>query len=336
MTTSTTDAAVLPAAPDPPRRRRTWRDRLHAWDSKGAPYAFITPFFLIFLSFGLFPLVYTAYISFQRVELNSIDKSEWVGWKNYVFLLGDDQFWLALRNTISIGLLSTVPQLLMALGIAALLNYKLRARNFYRVGVLLPYATSVAAATLVFGQLFGRDFGMINLMLESIGIDHVDWESGTFSSHLAISIIVTWRWTGYNALIYLAGMQNIPEELYEAAAIDGAGKWRQFISVTLPGLRPVIIFTVVISSIGALQLFGEPLLFGHGTTGGGASHQFQTLGLYLYEQGWGYGHLGRAAAVAWTMLLIIVVVVLFNSWLARRGVSGSLARIKHRTRGVRR
>ena len=319
--TETSRGADTPPKSGPPRRSR-WR----VFSTASAPYAFVSPFFIIFLAFALFPLIYTAVISFQRVELTTMDQHEWVGWRNYDFLLHDSQFWHATMNTITIGLLSTVPQLLIAVGIAALLNNWMRARTFYRVGLLLPYATSVAAATLVFGQIFGRDFGLINLMLNTVGLDKIDWESGTWTSQFAISVIVTWRWMGYNALIYLAGMQNIPDELYEAAAIDGAGKWRQFTSVTLPGLRPVIVFTVVLSSIGALQLFGEPLLFGHGSTGGGASNQYQTLGLYLYEQGWGYGHLGRAAAVAWLMLLLIIFVVLVNSYIARRGLKGSLIR----------
>lgn len=242
---------------------------------------------------------------------------EWRGLDNYTALLRDDFFWTALRNTFTIGVVSTVPQLLMALGLAHLLNYKLRGRTFFRVTMLLPYATSVAAATLVFAQLFGRDFGLVNWLLGLAGIGPVDWQSGTVASQIAVSTIVTWRWTGYNALIYLAGMQSIPGDLYEAAELDGASRWRQFLHVTLPGLRPTILFTIVVSTIGATQLFGEPLLF-EGSISGGISHQYQTLGLYMYEQGWGYFHLGRAAAIAWVMFVLIVLLVLLNTALARR------------------
>src|SRR6185312_8873099 len=139
-----------------------------------------------------------------------------------------------------------------------------------------------------------------------------------WSSKFAVSTIVIWRWTGYNALIYLAAMQAIPQDLYESAALDGASRWRQFIHVTLPSLRPTILFTVVVSTIGASQVFGEPLLFGGGAAEGGALGQYQTLGLFLYQQGWQIGQLGRAAAVAWVMFLMIVVLVLVNSALARR------------------
>ena len=148
-------------------------------------------------------------------------------------------------------MLSTVPQLLLALGLAHLLNYRLRGRTFLRMAMLMPYATSVAAATLVFAQLFGRDFGLINWLLGLVGIDPVDWRNGDWTAQIAISVIVIWRWTGYNALIYLAGMQSIPQDLYEAAAMDGANRWQQFLHVTLPGLRPTILFTVVVSTIGA-------------------------------------------------------------------------------------
>ncbi|PBC71791.1 cellobiose ABC transporter membrane protein [Streptomyces sp. TLI_235] len=282
-----------------------------------APYGFVAPFFVLFAAFGLFPLVYTAYVSLHRVELQTSEQMDWLGLQNYTRLFEDPFFWNALGNTFTIGVLSTVPQLLMALGLAHLLNYRLRGRTFFRVAMLMPYATSVAAATLVFAQLFGRDYGLINWVLTSVGVGPVDWQADTWASQFGVSAIVTWRWTGYNALIYLAGMQAIPGELYESAAMDGASRWQQFRHVTIPGLRPTIVFTVVVSTIGATQLFGEPLLY-EGNSGGGISHQYQTLGLYMYEQGWSFFHLGRAAAVAWVMFLLIVVLALLNAAIAAR------------------
>ncbi|WP_435599889.1 carbohydrate ABC transporter permease [Streptomyces sp. C10-9-1] len=311
--TLTAPARSAPGGDAPPQRRRSAR---RAWQTV-SPYAYIAPFFTLFAAFGLFPLLYTAFVSLYRVELQTPGEMEWRGLGNYTALFGDAFFWTSLRNTFTIGVLSTVPQLVMALGLAHLLNYRLRGRTFLRTAMLLPYATSVAAATLVFAQLFGRDFGLVNYVLGLAGIDPVDWQTGTVASQVAVSTIVVWRWTGYNALIYLAGMQSIPRELYEAAEMDGASRWRQFLHVTLPGLRPTIVFTVVVSTIGATQLFGEPLLF-EGSVSGGISHQYQTLGLYLYEQGWGFFHLGRAAAIAWVMFLLIVVLVGTNAALARR------------------
>ena len=312
-------SASQAVAAAPPSRRQVWRSRLYLLDVKGSPYACIAPFFILFLAFGLFPLIYTAYVSLHNVDLGNPDAQAWVGLANYTRLLHDQFFWNALRNTFSMGVISTVPQLLMALGLAHLLNYRLRGRTFFRVSVLVPYATSTAAAAIVFAELFGRDFGLINWLLSLVGIDRVDWESGRWTSQIAISAIVTWRWTGYNALIYLAAMQAIPADLYGAAAVDGAGRWQLFRHITIPSLRPAIVFTVVVSTIGATQLFGEPLMFGGGTGHlGGANHQYQTLGVYLYDLGWYNFRLGRAAAVAWAMCLIIVLFVVINSLLARR------------------
>ncbi|MGH3024387.1 MAG: carbohydrate ABC transporter permease [Gaiellaceae bacterium] len=305
-----------------PRPRGTWRTRLAWLDAKLSPYAYVSPFFLLFFAFGLFPLVYTAWVSLHSVTLQNTDEMTWVGLENYSRLIHDDAFWNALLNTLTIGLISTVPQLLMALGLAHLLHSKLRGSTFFRVSMLMPYATSVAAATIVFAMLFGRDFGLINWSLGLVGIDNIDWESGRWTSQIAISVIVTWRWTGYNALIYLAAMQAIPKDLYEAAEVDGANRWHQLRHVTIPGIKPTIVFTVIISTIGATQLFGEPLLFGGaGGYRGGADHQYQTLGLLLYEQGWFNFQLGRAAATAWTMFLIIMLAVAVNALLASRGRS---------------
>ncbi|MFF4531949.1 carbohydrate ABC transporter permease [Streptomyces sp. NPDC001407] len=323
--TATAEAPRETDAPPPggaEKRRsgpRPWRSRLCRWDVRYSPYAFVAPFFLFFSAFGVFPLLYTGWASLHRVDLSSPDHMEWAGAHNYLRLLDDDFFWNALRNTFTIGVLATVPQLLMALGLAHLLHFRLRAASFWRVALLTPYATSVAAATLVFVLLYGRDYGMANWALGAAGFGPVDWQSGRWTSQLAVASIVIWRWTGYNALIYLAAMQAVPDELYESAALDGASRTQQFRHVTVPALRPTILFTVVVSTIGATQLFGEPLLFGGaGGQKGGAAHQFQTLGLYLYEQGWFDFHLGRACAVAWTMFLILLVIGAVNVVIARR------------------
>ncbi len=300
-------------------RRRARRARRHRRATRWSPYAFIAPFFLFFAAFGLFPLLYTGWASLHRVELTDPTHMEWAGLHNYSRLWDDEFFWNALRNTFTIGVISTVPQLLIALGLAHLLNYRLRGSMFFRVAILTPYATSVAAATLVFVLLFGRDYGMVNWALGLLGSDGIDWQNGTWTSQLAVSTIVIWRWTGYNALIYLAAMQAVPGDLYESAALDGASRWQQFRHVTIPSLRPTILFTVVVSTIGATQLFGEPLLF-NGSAGatGGADHQYQTLGLYLYEQGWVNLHLGRASAIAWTMFLILLLIGAVNWLIGRR------------------
>ncbi|MEE1928186.1 sugar ABC transporter permease [Streptomyces sp. TRM 70351] len=313
-------AAPRPAPPSPrEERKRARRSRWYQRDVKWSPYGFIAPFFLFFGAFGLFPLLYTGYASLHSVSLTAPTDMEWVGLKNFTRLFEDDFFWNALGNTFTLGVISTVPQLLIALGLAHVLNYKLRGSTFFRVVMLAPYATSVAAATLVFVMLYGRDYGMINWALDLVGIDPVDWQNGKWTSQFAISTIVIWRWTGYNTLIYLAAMQAVPRDLYESAALDGATRWQQFLHVTIPSLRPTILFTIVVSTIGAMQLFGEPLLFNPtGGASGGIDNQFQTLGLYLYEQGWVNLHLGRASAIAWMMFLILLVIALVNAVIARR------------------
>ncbi len=270
---------------------------------------YLVPFIVIFGLFGLFPLLYSGFASLTDISLQNTGQWNFLGFANYAKLFSDTFFWNALGNTLTLGLLACGPQLVFALLIANLLNYKSRFQTFWRVAVLLPYATSIAAATLIFAQIYGHDYGPVNHVLTSLGLPAVDWQNGSFASQLAIASIVTWRWTGYNALIYLAAMQSISDDLYEAADLDGASKVRQFLSITLPSIRGTILFTVVVSTIGAMQLFAEPLLFEGGPVGvgGGVSHQYQTLTLYMYQQGFSFFHLGYASAIAFSILLLIVL-----------------------------
>jgi cellobiose transport system permease protein len=309
---SQTSSGVRRAAKADTRRRG------HRLPGSRAGYAYVLPFFLVFLAFSVYPWLDTAWVSLHDTRLSTYDQSSFIGLENYRNLFTNQFFWNAFRNTITIGIISTVPQLCMALGIAHLLNYRLRGRTFFRVAILMPYATSLAAATVIFAELFDPKLGLVNWALTSVHLPAVNWQGDKWPSQIAVSSIVIWRWTGYNALIYLAGMQAINNDLYEAAAIDGAGRWAQFRHVTLPGLRPTILFTIVVSTIGAAQLFGEPLLYHNGMADGGTSNQYQTLGLLMYQQGWVNDRLGLASATAWTMFLIIVVAVSINVLLARR------------------
>ena len=312
-----TTAATQPA----PRRRRATRSRLRRADAKVSPYLYVAPFFVLFAIFGLFPLFYTAWVSLT--DRNLLDpSSSFIGLANYSELLHDSYFWNAVENTLGIWVLSTVPQLVLALVIAHVLNRRLRVRTFFRMSILLPQVTSLVAVALIFSQLFGYRYGLVNYLLNQVGIDNINWEAGRISSWVALSTMVTWRWVGYNALLYLAAMQSIPDELYEAAAVDGARTWRQFVHVTIPMLRPVIIFTVIISTIGGLQLFTEPYLFqpvkGAGT--GGSARQYQTVAMYLYEKAFGSTQFdfGYAAAIAWCMFLLIALIAFLNYLLVRR------------------
>jgi cellobiose transport system permease protein len=300
---------------------RVRRRVLRRLDAGVSPYLYIAPFFVIFGVFGLFPLVYTAYVSLtDRNLLNPV--SHFIGLHNYALLIHDSYFWNSVENTFGIWFLSTVPQLGLALVIAHVLNTKLRARTFFRMAVLLPQVTSIVAVALIFTQLFGHDYGFVNYVFGLFGVHHIYWESGRLSSWIALSVMVIWRWTGFNALIYLASMQSIPEELYEAAAVDGARRFRQFIHVTVPMLRPTILFTVVISTIGGLQLFTEGYLFQPRASGGtgGSARQYQTIVMYLYEKFLGSTQFkfGYAAAIAWCLVLLIALFGLVNYFLVSR------------------
>lgn len=299
------------------------RRRLSRWDQKYSGYFYVAPFFIIFLLFGLFPMIWTGWVSLR--EMNPLD-GIWggisVGFDNFHRLLFEDpRFWNAVRNTFSIWVMSTVPQLIFALGLAHVLNERLlKGKTFWRMSMLVPNITSVVAVAIIFSSIFGRDYGIANWLLESLGFSRIDWSAGVVSSHIAISTMVMWRWTGYNALIYLAGMQAIPKDLYEAATIDGASRWQQFLHVTIPQLRPTIIFTVIVSTIGGMQIFAEPLILGGqgGGTTGGSARQFQTLTLFLYEQGFREFRFGYASAIAWLLFLFILVFSIVNFLISRR------------------
>ncbi|UBU15054.1 carbohydrate ABC transporter permease [Nonomuraea gerenzanensis] len=309
------------------RRRRSVR---HTLDVRVSPYAYVAPFFLLFCAFGLFPLVYTAWVSLHEWTLLS-ETQEFIGLGNYSTLLTDAYFWNATFNTLSIGVLSTVPQLALAIWLAHLLNRRLRFQTFFRIALLLPNVTSVVAVVVIFSQLFGRDFGMINWMLSWFGAGHIDWAAGTATSHIALSVMIMWRWTGYNALIFLAAMQAVPRELYEAATLDGASNFTQLRRITIPMIRPTIIFVVIVSTIGAMQIIAEPMLFGQSSGGGGGiatggpDRQFQTLALFVYEQGFANStfDFGYASAASWLMFVAVVVVAGIN-FLITRKVKGGL------------
>ncbi|GIF66500.1 ABC transporter permease [Asanoa ishikariensis] len=287
------------------------RGLLHRLDVKGSPYLYIAPFFILFLGFGVFPLIFTAWVSLHEWSLLS-EEHTWIGFGNYTKLFDDPAFWNALWNTVSIWVISTVPQLVLALVLAHILNQRLRGQTFWRMSALIPNITSVAAVAIIFSQLFGRDYGLFNWVLGLFGIDKIDWTANTWSSHVAVSTMIIWRWTGYNALIYLAAMQAVPKELYDSASLDGASSFQQLRKITVPAIRPTIIFTVIISTIGGMQVLAEPLLFGGNGLTGGSDRQFQTLALYLYEVAFGRFDFGYASASSWVMFLIIVIVAAIN------------------------
>ncbi|MEV6690880.1 sugar ABC transporter permease [Micromonospora sp. NPDC051196] len=319
MSLSATTAPPSSAPPPPNAEQRRRRGHLlNRLDLKYSPYLYIAPFFLLFGIFGLYPMMRTAWMSLHDWDM--IGDNSFIGLDNYTRLVSDEYFWNALVNTFGIFALSTIPQLLLALFLANLLNRTLlRAKTFFRMAIFIPNVVSVAAVAIVFGMLYQRDFGLFNWLLSFFGVEAIDWNGEKWSSWTALATMVNWRWTGYNTLILLAGMQAIPKDLYEAAAIDGAGQWRQFWQITLPMLKPTFIFVVILSTIGGMQLFTEPLLFANGNIIGGDQRQFQTLAMYMYEMGIvNLNTAGYGAAVAWAIFMIIVLVSLINFVLVRR------------------
>lgn len=316
----------------PARRSGGWSQLAY----KSTPYLYIAPFFILFACVGLFPMIYTAWIAMRNYNTmtgdagwavcgavcgTSTTDQSWFG--NFQWVLHQRDFWMALRNTFSIFLLSTIPQMILALFIAWVLNANLRAKTFWRMGVLLPYIVAPSAAGIIFSQIFSDRMGAINVLLQALGMQPIAWHANTLAAQVAIATIVNFRWTGYNSLILLAGMQAIPNDVMEAAVVDGAGKLRTFFSVTLPMLRPTLIFVIINSTIGGLQIFDEVQMFNNGTgAAGGPNNQYLTVSLYLYRLGFnqvsiGQPNLGRAAAVAWILFLVIVLVASLNFAITR-------------------
>ena len=310
MTTSTT------VVQDLPRGGFGLRASLGRWDVKYSPYLFISPFFILFGLVGLFPLLYTSWVSVHAWDLLG-GQGRWTGFDNFAFVLQQRQFWVALRNTLSIFLVSAIPQLIAATAIAAALDTNLRNKTFWRMSVLLPFVVMPVAVTLIFGSMFGERYGLVNRTLADIGLGPIRWHTDPLASHVAIATMVNFRWTGYNALILLAGMQAISRDLYEAATIDGASWVRRFFRITIPQLRPTLIFVIITATIGGLQIFDEPRLYDQNGLGG-EDQQWMTMTIYLYKLGWTQLNFGRAAAVAWLLFLVIVAIGLVNLAVTRR------------------
>ncbi|WEG09071.1 sugar ABC transporter permease [Microbacterium horticulturae] len=315
-------SAPRPAASTP---RPTLRQRLNRWDVRYSPYFYVAPFFILFGLVGLFPLLYTFVVSLNDWNLLT-GPGDWVGLDNFVSELTDHLFWNSVFNTFSIFFLSAIPQLIAATVIAAVLDQNLRAKTFWRISVILPYVVTPVAVTLIFSNMFGEKYGLINNILESLHIPGIMWKTETLPSHLAIATMVNWRWTGYNALILLAAMQAVPRDIHESAAIDGAGAVRRFFSITIPSIKPTFIFVVITATIGGLQIFTEPKLFNAASAiPGGPQRQYQTTVLYLWDLAFNRQSFGKAAAVAWILFLMILAIGLIN-FAITRSISGAEAK----------
>ncbi|MGW1784762.1 carbohydrate ABC transporter permease [Streptomyces sp. NPDC002143] len=283
------------------------------------PLLAISPFYALFAVFGAFPVVFSLYLSFQ--DWDGIGDMRFVGLKQYGWLIEDSVFWHSVLNTFEIWFLSTVPMLFLALVLAFLLHSQVRFTGAYRVAYFVPNVTSMVAMTIVFGSVFAQG-GLANSALRAVGLDGVGWLSSEWGIKSALSIMIIWRWVGYNALIFLAGLQAIPTEHFEAARVDGANSWQTLFRVVVPQLRPVILFAAVTSTINGLQIFTESqVLFQSddvGTTGG-PGQEGMTIVLYLWQKAFKDHQFGYGAAMGWLLFAIIAVFTIVN-W---RLVSGS-------------
>lgn len=299
-----TAAAKTGSVRNKPVKRPYWTE---SRKNRLTAYTFISPFFILFAIFGLYPILFTVYLSFFK--WNALGPMKYVGFKNYGLVTSDPTFWLSFSNTLMMALMGTVPQLIVALFVAIMLNSALNTfKNTFRIIYFMPNITSIVAVTLVFSTLFGNN-GMVNWLLNSFGLESVPFNSGWWGVKIAISTMVMWRWMGYNAIIFLSGLQSIPTDIYEAARIDGASRRQQILYITLPLLRPFILFVTLVSTIGALQLFTEPYVF-LGQSGTGSTRQEGvTMVTYLYSEAFKNGFFGTAAATA---VLLFIATILFS------------------------
>ncbi|NUW36031.1 sugar ABC transporter permease [Nonomuraea sp. SMC257] len=303
----TEERAAAKAAARPGRRpRRDW-----LWG-----YGLIAPMALGLAVFYLWPIVQTLYLSFT--ESGVFGGQTWVGLDNFAALFGDEEMLGALRNTLlySVLVLIGVP---LAIVIAALLNVPgLRGLGFFRTLYFLPVVTMPAAVGLTWRYLYNGDFGLINYLLGEIGIDGPYWASDPEFAIYAIAVVGIWSSLGYNAVLFLAGLQGIPKHYYEAAAIDGAGRTRQFFRITLPLLTPTTFFVMVITLINALQVFD--LVYLMIDTKSPAMAGSRTIVYLFYEQGFVQNNRGYAAAIAVVLLVLILALTALQFRLQRRWV----------------
>lgn len=272
-------------------------------------YAYISPFFILFALFGLFPIVSGLYLSFFRWD--GLGPMRWRGFDNYTRLFTDPTFLKALSNTAIIGVIAHIPILGGGLVLAHLLNGTyVKGQNLFRTIFFLPMVTSSVAITIVFSSMFGYNFGLINYLIGMLGMERIDWLGGT-GQHIKTAIIImfSWKWIGWNMVIYLAGMQGISADIFEAATIDGARPSQVFFRVTLPLLKPIILFTLVQSTIGMMSLYTEPLILTDQM--GGTRNMGLTVMMYLLNKApRGNNLYGLASAAAYVITLIVILISL--------------------------
>jgi multiple sugar transport system permease protein len=283
-----------------------------------AGWTFILPSVVLIGLFGLVPIVWGLILSFQKAGLISPDR-EWVGFENYARIVSDPKARQAAVNTIYYTMLFVPISILLALFVAHALNRKIALIRFYRLAVFIPVVTSTIATGIMFLWLLDKNFGLANWLLDMIGVGPFGFFEDPDQAMGALVLMTVWGWLGFDTIIYLAALQGVPQELIEAAAIDGASRWSSFWRITWPMLGPATLLLVVWSTISALQLFDEVFF----VTKGGPLGRTSVVVFYVYrlafEQGLGGLSLaGYAAAIAYVLFLVILVLTLAQFWLGRR------------------
>jgi multiple sugar transport system permease protein len=265
-----------------------------------APYIFTAPFFILFVTFFLVPSITALFISFFK--WNGVGTPTWIALRNFQRIFTDPIFWQAAGNTAIYMLASLFLCVPLALIIASILNNPgLGLRSFWRGAFFSPIVTSSVAIALVFKLLYSTDYGLINSFLSNFGIPHLNWLGDPTWAKVSIVILIMWRWTGYTSIYFLAGMQTISPEFYEAAEIDGANAAQKFLRITLPLLRPVILYVSILVTTGSLQIFEEPYIL----TSGGPANATMSVAQYLYNQGIAQLKFGYGSAVG--LLLFVTI-----------------------------
>jgi ABC-type sugar transport system permease subunit len=269
-------------------------------------YWFVSPYLIFFCLFVAYPLVFSFVLIFHRWDI--VTPMEWVGLKNFDRLISDTLFFKAVGNTLVFLLLHIPLQIVVALLLAVLLNSKIRARGFFRSLYFLPVVVSGVVVTILWQQLYSYDYGVLNMMLASVGLPSVPWIVDPDLAMPSIAIMATWKNVGIYIVLFMAGLQGIPRDLYESASIDGASNVNQFFRITLPMLNPAIVVVVVLSTINGFSLFIEPYVM----TGGGPMQSTLSAVLYIYNQAFYFGHMGYAATLGLVFAIVILVVVLIQ------------------------
>jgi len=282
-----------------------------------AGYVFAAPFLVIFTLFMALPIVASfvmSFTSFGLADLASPLGASFVGLANYGALFADQTFRQAAVNTVLFTVFGVIATLAIGLAAAIGVNRALgRLRAIFRVGYYLPVVTSIVAIAVIWRFLLDPDYGLLNDLLRMIGVQPVNWLGDPNLALPTITAIVVWRNLGNAMVLFLAGLQGIPNEVYEAASIDGAGRWREFRSITWPLLHATTLFAAVMTTIGYLQIFEEPFVM----TQGGPLNRTLSVSIYMYQQGFNFFHLGYASAIAYTMFVVIAAVTVVQFRLLR-------------------